>query len=50
VDAKEYFGELAGKVQSISYYGEQTVAEKTVKEWLLHYPRHRFESLKPKKA
>ena len=49
VDAKEYFGELAGKVHSIPYYGERTVAEKTIKEWLLHYRRHGFESLKPKK-
>lgn len=49
VDAKEYFGQLAGKVHSIPYYGERTVAEKTIKEWLLHYRRHGFEALKPKK-
>ncbi|UGB28784.1 DDE-type integrase/transposase/recombinase [Metabacillus sp. B2-18] len=49
VDVKEYFGELAGKVHSIPYYGERTVAEKTIKEWLLHYRRSGFDALKPKK-
>lgn len=49
VDAKEYFRELDGKIHSIPYYGERTVAEKTMREWLLHYRRHGFEALKPKK-
>lgn len=49
VDTKEYFRELEGKVHSIPYYGERKVAEKTVKEWLLHYRRNGFEALKPKK-
>ena len=49
VDAKDYFGKLAGKMHSVPYYGERTVAEKTIKEWLLHYRREGFEALKPKK-
>ena len=49
VSAKEYYEELEGKVHSIPYYGERTVAEKTMKEWLLRYRRKGFEALKPKK-
>ncbi|WBL13174.1 DDE-type integrase/transposase/recombinase [Sutcliffiella sp. NC1] len=49
VDPKEYFKGLEGKLHSIPYYGERKVAEKTIKEWLLHYRRHGFEALKPKK-
>lgn len=49
VDAKEYFEGLVGKIHSVPYYGERTVAEKTMKEWLLRYRRHGFEALKPKK-
>lgn len=49
VDAKGYFEGLSGKVHSIPYYGERTVAEKTIKEWLLRYRRQGFDALKPKK-
>ena len=40
---------MEGKIHSIPYYGERKVAEKTIKEWLLHYRRNGFEALKPKK-
>jgi putative transposase len=49
VDPKEYLKGLEGKVHSIPYYGEKKIAEKTLKEWLLHYRRNGFEALKPKK-
>ena len=49
VDPKKYLEELEGKVHSVPYYGERKIAQKTVKEWLLHYRRNSFEGLKPKK-
>lgn len=49
VDPKEYLKGLEGKVHSVPYYGERKIAEKTMKEWLLHYRRNGFEALKPKK-
>ncbi|MCM3571516.1 IS481 family transposase, partial [Neobacillus mesonae] len=49
VDPKEYFKGLEGKIHSVPYYGERRIAEKTMKEWLLHYRRKGFEALKPKK-
>jgi putative transposase len=49
VDPKEYLKGLEGKVHSVPYYGERKIAEKTMKEWLLHYRRNGFDALKPKK-
>lgn len=49
VDPKEYLKGLEDKVHSVPYYGERKIAEKTMKEWLLHYRRNGFEALKPKK-
>lgn len=49
VNPKKYFQELEGKIHSVPYYGERKIAEKTIKEWLLHYRRNGFEALKPKK-
>ncbi|PLR76756.1 IS481 family transposase, partial [Bacillus sp. V3-13] len=49
VDTKEYLKEVEGKFHSIPYYGERKIAAKTVQEWLLHYRRHGFEALMPKK-
>jgi putative transposase len=49
VDPKEYLKGLEGKVHSVPYYGDRKIAEKTMKEWLLHYRRNGFEALKPKK-
>lgn len=49
VDSKEYFQELEGKIHSMPYYGDRRIAEKTIKEWLLHYRRNGFEALKPKR-
>jgi putative transposase len=49
VNPKEYLKGLEGKVHSVPYYGERSIAEKTMKEWLLHYRRNGFEALKPKK-
>lgn len=49
VNPKEYLQELEGKIHSIPYYGERKIAIKTIQEWLLHYRRNGFESLKPKK-
>jgi putative transposase len=49
VDPKEYLKGLEGKIHSVPYYGERKIAEKTMKEWLLHYRRNGFEALKPKK-
>lgn len=48
VDPKTYLNELEGKIHTIPYYGERTIAVKTIKEWLLHYRRNGFEALKPK--
>ncbi|CAI9386112.1 MULTISPECIES: DDE-type integrase/transposase/recombinase [Bacillaceae] len=49
VDSKEYLNGMEGKVHSVPHYGERKIAEKTMKEWLLHYRRNGFEALKPKK-
>ncbi|MRX74421.1 DDE-type integrase/transposase/recombinase [Bacillus lacus] len=49
VDIKEYLKEVEGKFHSVPYYGERKVAGKTVQEWFLHYRRHGFEGLLPKK-
>jgi len=49
VDPKEYLNGLEDKVHSVPYYGERKIAEKTMKEWLLHYRRNGFDALKPKK-
>jgi putative transposase len=49
VEPKEYLKGLEGKIHSVPYYGERKIAEKTMKEWLLHYRRDGFEALKPKK-
>lgn len=46
---KEYFEQLEGKVHQIPYYGERTIAAKTIQEWHLHYRRHGFDALKPKR-
>ena len=48
-EAKSYFEELDGKVHQVPYYGERTIATKTIKEWLLHYRRNGFDALKPKR-
>lgn len=49
VDVRTYLHEVEGKIHSVPYYGERRVAGKTVQEWLLHYRRHGFDALKPKK-
>jgi len=48
VISKEYFERLDGTVHSIPYYGERTIAKKTIQEWLRHYRNGGFEALKPK--
>lgn len=49
VEVKKYLQEIEAKRHDIPYYGERTIAAKTVQEWLLHYRRHGYEALKPKK-
>ena len=49
MEPKEYFEQLEGKVHQIPYYGERTIAAKTIQEWLLHYRRNGFDALKPKR-
>lgn len=49
VDAKDYLEKVSKKTHDMPYYGEKRIAEKTIKEWLLHYRRHGFDALKPKK-
>lgn len=49
VEPKEYFMELEGRIHQIPYYGERTIATKTILEWLLHYRRNGFDALKPKR-
>lgn len=49
VEVKKYLLEIEGKRHDMPYYGERNIAAKTVQEWLLHYRRHGYEALKPKK-
>ncbi|WP_244943983.1 helix-turn-helix domain-containing protein, partial [Siminovitchia fortis] len=49
MEPKEYFEQLEGKIHQIPYYGERTIAAKTIQEWLLHYRRNGFDALKPKR-
>lgn len=49
VKPKEYFQELEGKIHDVPYYGERSIAEKTIRDWMLQYKKHGFEGLKPKK-
>ena len=49
IESKEYFEQLEGKIHQIPYYGERTIAAKTIQEWLLHYRRNGFDALKPKR-
>lgn len=49
VEPKLYLNRLEQQVHDIPHYGERKIATKTVQEWCLHYRRHGFEALKPKK-
>lgn len=49
IEPKEYFEQLEGKIHQVPYYGERTIAAKTIQEWLLHYRRNGFDVLKPKR-
>jgi len=49
VEAKEYLARISEKTHHMPYYGERKIAEKTIREWWLHYRRDGFERLKPKK-
>lgn len=49
VDTKVYLETISEKLHQMPYYGERRIAEKTIREWWLHYRKGGFDHLKPKK-